>query len=92
MADRTRETLENHIVDNIEDGTHIVSDGWPSYCHIDEIDGFNYSHGVVIHNDGFMNPETGEHTNEIEGTKTTQIVATLHYIHAFDSFQVSGSI
>ncbi|TRY76743.1 hypothetical protein TCAL_08559, partial [Tigriopus californicus] len=41
--DRTRETLEEAIVENIRPGTHIVSDRWASFTHLEEIDGRIYS-------------------------------------------------
>lgn len=31
FADRTRNTLEEAIVNYIEPGTHIISDGWAAY-------------------------------------------------------------
>eukprot|EP00095_Tigriopus_kingsejongensis_P009259 maker-scaffold922_size80897-snap-gene-0.23 protein:Tk09259 transcript:maker-scaffold922_size80897-snap-gene-0.23-mRNA-1 annotation:"PREDICTED: uncharacterized protein LOC100214701" len=37
VPDRRRETLEEAIVEFIGPGSHVISDGWPSYGHIEEI-------------------------------------------------------
>jgi hypothetical protein len=37
MANRTRATLENEIANYILHGSHIISDGWAAYAHIDQM-------------------------------------------------------
>lgn len=51
--------------------TTIYSDGWAAYSEINNIlteNGFQaYNHGVVIHENNFVDPITGIHTNNAEG-------------------------
>ena len=42
VPDRTRETLEDKIKQYILPGSHIISDGWPSYARIENINGGIY--------------------------------------------------
>ncbi|TRY62582.1 hypothetical protein TCAL_02653 [Tigriopus californicus] len=50
-------------------GTHIMSDGWASYAHSDQINGGIYSHSVIIHDRNFVDPlDDRIHTQSIEGT------------------------
>ncbi|TRY77128.1 hypothetical protein TCAL_15973, partial [Tigriopus californicus] len=66
---RTRQTLEEAKVEHILPGTHIISDGWSSYAHLDEIDDGIYSHSVIIHDQHFVDPtDDCIHTQSVEGT------------------------
>jgi hypothetical protein len=44
-------------------GTRIISDGWAAYNRLNEI---GFEHHVVIHEQHFVDPETGLHTNNVE--------------------------
>ncbi len=69
VPDRTRPTLEPIIEEYIEAGTRIISDGWASYAHIDEIQGGIYSHDVIIHEEHYVDPDDPDiHTNTIENS------------------------
>lgn len=63
LEDRTIDSLHNFILNNIEPGTTIKSDGYPSYP--SAISMANCQHFVVNHTLGFVN-EDGIHTNTIE--------------------------
>ncbi|CAI6354921.1 unnamed protein product [Macrosiphum euphorbiae] len=61
---RDKETLLVIIKDWILPGTLIMSDCWKSYdCLKDE----GYTHLTVNHSIEFKNPDTGAHTNNVEG-------------------------
>ena len=48
-------------------GTHIMSDGWPAYHSLDQINGGVYLHDVVIHEQSFVDPLYTEiHTQNVE--------------------------
>ena len=64
VDDRSSETLLPLIAEWCLPGTIIVSDGWPAYSGIEEVLGFK--HEVVVHENYFVDPETGIHTNNVE--------------------------
>jgi transposase-like protein len=65
VPDRSKECLLSVINEFILPGTTIVSDYWKSYdCLYDE----GFGHIRVNHSLHFKDPETGAHTNKIEGT------------------------
>ena len=67
VPDRSAESLQNAILQNISPGTHIVSDGWASYTGIENLQDGIYSHSVVIHERNFVNPQDNDiHTQNIE--------------------------
>ena len=67
VPDRRRETLEEKIRQFILPGTHIISDGWPSYTNIEGIDGGVYSHQVIIHEQNFVDSDDNAiHTQNVE--------------------------
>lgn len=60
---RNEETLLPLILNHIEIGTTIVSDGWPAYRNLPN---YGYVHEVVIHEENFIDPITGANTQRIE--------------------------
>ena len=70
VTDRSAESLQNAILQNILPGTHIVSDGWASYAGIENLQDGTYSHSVVIHERNFVNPQdNGIHMQNIENLR-----------------------
>ena len=70
---RNAETLLPLIARFIKQGSTVISDGWAAYGGIDRIRMLQtnetaYSHFVVNHSENFVDPETGAHTQTIEGT------------------------
>lgn len=69
VPDRRRETLEPIIERFILPGSHIISDGWPAYAHVENIRGGIYMHDVVVHERHFVDPDSPDvHTQNIENT------------------------
>ena len=67
VPDRSAESLQNAILQNILPGTHIASDGWASYAGIENLQDGIYSHSVVIHERNLVNPQDNDiHTQNIE--------------------------
>ena len=64
---RSRETLKPLILQNIAPGSVIYTDCWQGYSNIEEMDQ-DFQHFSVNHTNNFVNPETGAHTNAIEGS------------------------
>ena len=62
---RDRQTLTDIIKSRILPGTTIISDCWSAYIHLGKE---GYEHLKVNHSLNFKDPETGAHTNTIEGT------------------------
>ena len=56
-------TLIPLIMNNIEPGTTIISDGWAAYTRLQYM---GYEHEVVIHEENFVDPISGAHTQRIE--------------------------
>ena len=65
VPDRTSETLVKHISDYALPGSIICTDMWKGYGLLNSM---GYEHQHVNHSVHFKNPETGVHTNTIEGT------------------------
>ena len=63
VQDRSANTLQKLIKDNIEPGTTIYSDCWRSYHSLNEQ---GYDHHMVNHSENFVNPVNGVHTQHIE--------------------------
>ena len=67
VADRTAQTLLPIIQQWCIPGTHIISDGWPSYQNIPQLNGGVFLHDVLIHQVNFVDPNNPEiHTQNIE--------------------------
>ena len=67
VPDRTRQTLERLILQYINPGSHIMSDGWAAYANIDQINGGIYSHDVIVHQHNFVDPnDPSIHTQTVE--------------------------
>lgn len=62
---RDQETLLPIIQQWIRPGTVIISDCWRTYSCLND---FGYRHLTVNHSKNFVDPDTGAHTNTIEGT------------------------
>jgi hypothetical protein len=62
--DRTADTLTNVIRAWIEPGTTLISDCWVAY---QDIASRGSTHRTVNRSISFVNPDTGDHTNTIEG-------------------------
>lgn len=61
---RDRETLIPIIQKYILPGTTIISDCWRAY---NELKNIGFDHYTVNHSKNFVDPQTGAHTNQIEG-------------------------
>ena len=66
VANRNAESLKQIILEHVRPGTTIITDYWRGYDWIDQNE--NYIHQKVNHSRNFKDPETGAHTNTIEGT------------------------
>ena len=62
--DRSRDTLEAMISGMVAPGAEIWSDSWRGYARLDNA---GFAHSVVNHSVNYRDPETGVHTNRIEG-------------------------
>jgi transposase-like protein len=65
VPDRTRVTLFDVIRRKVRPGSIIISDCWRAYVGLDNA---GYQHLTVNHTYHFRDPNTGAHTNSIEGT------------------------
>lgn len=65
VPDRTAETLLGVITQHVMPGSIVMTDMWRSYARLVE---HGYDHRTVNHSVHFRDPETGTHTNTIEGT------------------------
>jgi hypothetical protein len=66
VTDRTEATLMKLLQENVETGTHILSDGWASYRNIPN---YGYTHSTVNHSENFVSPlDPNVHTQKIERT------------------------
>jgi transposase-like protein len=61
---RDAATLVPIIERHVHPGTMIYSDGWAAYRGLQEA---GYQHQTVIHDRNFVDPDTGTHTQTIEG-------------------------
>jgi len=68
VPNRNRTALYNLIHTHILPGSLIRSDKFSSYFTIEQIEGHFYEHEMVNHSETHVDPDTGCHTNTIEGT------------------------
>lgn len=66
VENRNSETLKNIIENNVLSGSIIRTDLWKGYSYLSRSE--DYLHQTVNHSRFFKDPETGIHTNTIEGT------------------------
>lgn len=67
VPDRSANTLLPLIEQNILPGSHIISDGWPSYANIGAIQHGIYLHSVVVHQKHFVDLDDANiHTENVE--------------------------
>jgi len=81
VPDRTADTLTALVREWIEPGTMVVSDCWGAYR---DLESQGYKHSTVNHSLYFKDPDTGVHTNTIEGTWSHVKVFLRHYSKAED--------
>jgi transposase-like protein len=71
VEDRSSETLLGVLSRHVRPGSVVYSDMWRGYSRVssDTTDGgLGFEHMTVNHSEGFINEQTGVHTNFIEGT------------------------
>lgn len=66
VIDRSAETIHGIVRSHVSPGSIIHTDGWRGYTGIDVA--CSVKHCVVNHSVGFIDQETGVHTNTAEGT------------------------
>lgn len=66
LPNRTAETLVPLIEQHVRPRTRIITDGWLGYTQLSQSLN-NYIHEVVNHTENFVDPQTGAHTQNIEG-------------------------
>ena len=64
VPDRTAVTLTSVLKEHVKPGTTVYSDCWRAYSKLGEE---GYTHLTVNHSLNFKDPETGVHTNGVEG-------------------------
>ena len=67
VQDRSAATLREVIKDHVKAGSIIYTDCWRGYIK-DDLEALGIAHDSVNHSYNFVDPETGVHTNHIEGT------------------------
>ena len=78
---RNEATLRAIIQRHIAPGSTIFSDEWAAYRNIGLWPGFNYTHLTVNHQQNFVNPSNGAHTQCIEanwGHIKTKLLRSMH--------------
>lgn len=60
---RDSQTLNSIILENVENETVVVTDGWTGYSTISQ---YGFNHEVVIHEENFLDPISGANTQRIE--------------------------
>ncbi len=64
VPNRKSETLLRVIYDHVQPRSVIISDSWSSYRKLSSL---RFDHQTVNHSYNFLDPDTGAHTNKIEG-------------------------
>jgi transposase-like protein len=67
VPDRSSETILEVIQKFVHPGSIIYTDCWAGY-ETEELENLGFQHLTVNHSDFYVDPETGVHTNNIEGT------------------------
>ena len=67
VPDRSGATLLAIIREHVAPGSHIFTDCWAGY-RTEDLEAHEFEHVTVNHNEGFIDHETGVHTNNIEAT------------------------
>lgn len=68
VENRNRNTLIELIRRKIAPGTTIITDCWRGYLNIRDIcQDMGYNHETINHSENFVDPDTGAHTQTIEG-------------------------
>jgi transposase-like protein len=65
VRDRSSEILSQIILEHVKNGSVVFSDMWKGY---NDLKRLGFIHKTVNHSKNFKDPETGVHTNTIEGT------------------------
>ena len=66
VEDRSAETIREIVRSHVRPGSIVHTDGWRGYVGIDVA--CSVVHRTVNHQEGFIDLETGVHTNVVEGT------------------------
>eukprot|EP00171_Calliarthron_tuberculosum_P022331 IDg22331t1 len=64
VPNRTKKTMNAVITRYVASGSHIQTDMWGGYNDLNEL---GYVHSTVNHSENYVDPESGAHTNDIEG-------------------------
>ena len=67
VPNRKAETLLSIIYEVVAENSTIVHDSWNSYNRITDFESKKYRTQRVNHKYNFADPDTGAHTNKIEG-------------------------
>jgi transposase-like protein len=67
VEEHSAATLHAAIVEHVRPGSIIHTDMWKGYDGLNEL-GQSFEHRTVNHSENYKDPETGVHTNGIEGT------------------------
>ena len=72
VPNRTRQTLQKHIKRYVKEGSVIITDCWAAYNDLSDMvnnqhESMDYVHYTVNHSETYVDPDTGAHTNTIEG-------------------------
>jgi hypothetical protein len=73
--------FECGYLDCILPGSHIISDGWAVYAHIDQIQGAVYTRETVIHDVNFVNPDNQDiHTQNLGVARVLLVITIIKHL------------